>query len=512
MNKATQFLNQAGRQICAVTYWLGLLALPGASAEVPADFRLPASDNHYRQVKDYIEAVPDADYRHATPAAIEAFRDLKFGVRIHWGLYSLWQLPDESWPFLKMSDERRQEYQELIKQWNPRSFVAEDWMSFFERAGMKCFAITAKHHDGFSLFDTKTRVHRRVNWTAAGGPQIEDCDVAHSVRETPDGRDIVAELCAAARRHSLKIDLYFSHPDWYDADFRPYVYHPLQTPHAAELAHIDAASLARLHGRAVTMVPDPSPEETARMMARHREQLRELLTNYGPIDMLCLDMWLGPAVWPQLKETVKELRRLQPNVMLRARGIGNYGDYYTPERFVPDAKENTAMPWMVIYPLASGFSYDPEASHYKGAKWVMDNLVDAVAKGGNFMVGIGPDGAGQFHPTAVAQLEQVGAWLRANGEAIYATRPRTGGLWHQGDSIRFTESKDGQFVYALALTRPGQRLVLAGIRAEPGSRIVLLGENRFCAWRPTAEGVEVEVDPATPASLAYAFKIVRARD
>jgi alpha-L-fucosidase len=350
-----------------------------------------------------------------------------------------------------------------------------------------------------------------VNWTARGGPQIEECDLAYSVSETPFHRDVVAELCTAARRHHLKIDLYFSHPDWYDADFRPYVYHPLQTPHAAELGHIDPGTLAKRQARPPVIVPDPTAEETARMIARHRAQLRELLTNYGPIDMLCLDMWLGPSVWPMLKETIKELRQLQPDVMLRARGIGNYGDYYTPENFVPGAKGNTGMPWMVIYPLAHSFSYDPEAKNYKGAKWVIDNLVDAVAKGGNFMVGIGPDGSGRFHPAAVKQLEEVGAWLRANGEAIYATRPRPGELWREGNDVRFTQSKDGEAIYAIALARPDGKLVLSSLRAAIGSSIVLLGSDRPCSWQATDAGLEITLDPRTPPSPAYAFRIVPAR-
>jgi alpha-L-fucosidase len=464
-----------------------------------------------RQVQDYIEPEPNPGYRHAPPAAFEAFRDMKFGVRIHWGLYSVWEQQEESWPFLRMSNERRQEYQQLFTQWNPRGFDAEEWMGFFERAGMKCFAFTAKHHDGFSLFDTKTRVRRRVNWIAPGGPKIEDCDLAYSVSETPFRRDVVAELCAAARRHQIKIDLYFSHPDWYDADFRPYVYHPLQTPHAAELGRIDPGTLAKRQARPPVIVPDPSPEETARMIARHRAQLRELLTNYGPIDMVCLDMWLGPSVWPAVRETIGELRQLQPDVMLRARGIGNYGDYYTPEKFVPGARENTGMPWMVIYPLAHSFSYDPDAKNYKGAKWVIDNLVDAVAKGGNFMVGIGPDSQGRFHPSAITQLEEVGAWLRTNGEAIYATRPRAREGWHEGD-IRFTQSKDGKTVYAIALARPDGKLLLSSLRAEPGSSILLLGSDRPCSWQATAGGLAIAFDPGTPASPAYAFRIIPARD
>ena len=85
---------------------------------------------------------------------------------------------------------------------------------------MKVFAFTTKHHDGFSMFDTKTRVRQRANWTAPGGAKLEACDTAYSIMDTPFHRDVVRELCDAARRHGIKIDLYFSHPDWYDADFR----------------------------------------------------------------------------------------------------------------------------------------------------------------------------------------------------------------------------------------------------------------------------------------------------
>ena len=109
--------------------------------------------------------------------------------------------------------------------------------------------------------------------------------------------------------------------------------------------------------------------------------------------------------------------------MIRARGIGNYGDYYTPEGFVPGSKSNTGMPWMVIYPLARGFSYDPDASQYKGAPWIIKNIVDTSAKGGSFQVGVGPDGTGRFHPAAIQQLRETGKWLKVCGGGIYATRP-----------------------------------------------------------------------------------------
>ena len=123
---------------------------------------------------------------------------------------------------------------------------------------------------------------------------------------------------------------------------------------------------------------------------------------------------------------MKQLRKLQPDVMFRARGIGNYGDYYTPEGFVPGAKENTAMPWMVIYQLGGMWSYQPDATKYKGAAWIITNLVDVVAKGGNFMVGIGPDARGRFIPRRLKPSRRpVPGWSSMARPSTTPARART---------------------------------------------------------------------------------------
>jgi alpha-L-fucosidase len=494
---------------------VGGLSLAGAAAmPAPTNRRLPITDVHYRRVKSYIEEQPLPGYHWASEAAYEAFRDIKYGVRIHWGLYSLGERSGESWPFLVMPPEEKQRYQELYRTWNPAGFDASEWMDLFAESGLKMFAFTTKHHEGFSMFDTRTRVRRRVNWTAPGGWRIEPCDLAYSIMETPFRRDVVKELCEAARHRGIKIDLYFSHPDWYDADFRPYNFHPLQVPSSPKLlTEWETETIPRL-GSHMVMAPDPTPEETGRMMARHRAQLTELLTNYGPIDMMCLDQWLGPAVWPQLRETVMHMRKLQPDVMLRARGIGNYGDYYTPEGFVPGSPENTDMPWFVIHALGSSFSYDPVPENYKGAGWIIRNLVDSVAKGGNFMVGIGPNGNGRFHPAAVAQLREAGEWLKINGEGIYATRPREGELWSEGEHVRFTRTKDGRRVYAYALQWPGKQMVLGTVRARPESEVCMLGYPEALNWRHDPQrGTVIELpamlqdEGRRPGRFAFGFRM-----
>ena len=505
-----------------MSVWKGAIALAAAwviafgGSAVAQNLRLPESDVHNKRTNDYVEETPDADYQHASPAALEAFRDIKYGIRIHWGIYSIVQSQHTSWPFLEYSYQQKQDYQQLYKTWNPKSFDADQWMKFFKDNGMRMFAMTTNHHDGFTMYDTKTRVKRRVNWTAPGGPVLEDCDLAYSIMETPFHRDVIRELCDSGRKFGLKIDLYYSHPNWYDADFRPYCFHPVTTPDIKAHPELYAKSDIRKKKTAKDYMeaPDPTSEEAARMIARHRQQLTELLTNYGKIDMICLDMWLGKKNWPEIRETMKLLRKIQPDVMFRARGIGNYGDYYTPEGFVPGSKENTDMPWFVIYPLATDFAYDPDPAKYKGSRWIVNNLIDAVAKGGNFMVAIGPDADGVFHPKAVEQIEEAGRWIKVNASAIYDTRPRGGDDWHEGASVRFTRSKDNKTVYAICLEHPGAQLTLKSVKPAAGSTITLLGNDKPLKWTCSAEqGLVIQMPTdlpaadAKPATLAWAFKI-----
>ncbi len=485
----------------------------------PFSHKLPKTDIHYRMTSGYVEDEPVAEYTWAPEAAYEAFNDIKFGIRLHWGVYATQQI-EASWPLLRMPFEKRQAYQELYRSWYPADFDAEEWMDLFEAAGARMFAFTAKHHDGFSMFNTKTRVTKRVNWLADGGPVIEDCDLPYSIMETPFRRDVVKELCAVAQRRRIKVNLYFSHPDWYDADFKPYNYHPLQVPDAAKLAVVEKNLKPEIEDpekyfrdAGLVVVSNPTPAETERMMVRHRQQLEEILTEYGRVDMLCLDQWLGPAVWPALRETILHIRKLCPDLMIRARGIGNYGDYYTPERFVPGARENSDVPWFVIYPLASIFAYDAKAGNYKGAPWIVKNLIDSVSKGGAFMVAVGPDGSGKFHPEAVRQLRQTGDWLKVNGEGIYATRPREGELWKEGEQIRFTQTKDGRTVYAFSLTWPGEQLVLRTVNPRKKADIHLLGTATALEWRHSrAGGLVIQLpqrlrDALPGGGLVYCFRI-----
>ena len=186
-------------------------------------------------------------------------------------------------------------------------------------------------------------MRNRANWDrgrrACGS---RPCDLAYSIMETPFRRDVVKELCDAAHKRGIRIDLYFSHPDWYDADFRPYADHPSQVPSS----RIDPGwkQTREKIGELLWMAPDPTPEEVTRMMARHRAQIEELLTNYGEIDMLSWISGWGRRSGPSSGKRCFSIRELQPNVMVRARGIGNYGDYYTPEGICPARRPTRRCP------------------------------------------------------------------------------------------------------------------------------------------------------------------------
>ena len=498
--------------------------LVSQSAEPQSEHRLPGNDEDYQRSKAYIEEIPAPSYHWASQRAVEAFKDMKFGLRIHWGVYSIFGRPGESWPFLSLPFAERQSYNQAYKTWNPQEFDADAWMNLCQEAGLKMFAFTSKHHEGFSMFDTRTRVRQRANWTAPEGPAIEDCDLAYSIMETPFRRDVVQELTSAAHKRGIKIDLYFSHSDWYDADFRPYGWHPLQVPSSPRLWRAKPGEgteqefwddMKKQFGNQLVVVPDPTLAQVKRMVERHRAQLTELLTRYGTIDMMCLDIFWGPKVWPQMRETILKIRQLHPDVMLRARGIGNYGDYYTPEGFVPASKQATQMPWFVIYPLGSSFTYEPEASKYKGTAWIVSNLIDTTAKGGNFMVGVGPNGQGSFHSTAIEQLTGAGKWLKVNGEAIYGTRPRPGVLWSEGNNLRFTRSKDNRFVYCFVTDWPGKTLVIKSLEAHQAARVEMLGNGSKqlpAHWNST-DGLVISIpdnlqqESNRPCSFAWCFKI-----
>lgn len=460
----------------------------------------------------------DDDYKHASPAAVERFKDMKIGIRIHWGVYCL-NGSNPSWSLwyqkgqLKGGESYREssglsndDYVEYIKRYStfyqdfdPASYDPAQWARLFKRAGLKFAVLTTKHHDGFSLFDTETTVNALRRTDGGGYEKVRN---HYSIMETPYKKDIVGAYCEAMRGAGLATGLYFSNPDWNDYDFRFGQHHLYRDP-------------------GYTRESDPAG--WMRALMRHRQQLVELCSNYGRIDILSLDHGLPLEAWPELKETIKTVRRLQPDIMIRHRGIGAYGDHFTPEGNRPPLPGVSSDPektahyredraWCKIGGTDGHPGYSPDQKPINTTKAV-HQLIEICALGGIMQVGFGPGPDGRFHPNVVKFFHEFGDWLSVNGEGIYATRPRTDGNWKEGENVYYTHTKDDRYMFAIATTWPGERLILTTIEPKADSRVMMLGFDRPLKWKQNDGKLTITIPRRLqdaenrPCGHAWIFKI-----
>jgi len=346
-----------------------------------------------------------------TPSSEEADRirrmkwwhEARFGMFVHWGLYSVlgrheWVMEDEGIPVA--------EYTPLAQRFKPKPNAARDWAKLARAAGQKYMVMTTKHHEGFCMFDTKL---------------TEYC----APRQGP-GRNLVREYVEAARAEGLRVGFYYSLMDWH---------------------HPDGARCAN--------------DETARkrFVAYTHGLIRELMTNYGKIDILWYDVaWpLDAAGW-ESERMNQMVFQLQPDILVNNRNKLP-GDFSTPEQHITAEKKGRA--WETCMTLNDSWGYQRADDAWKSPKQVVRNLIECVRDGGNYLLNIGPRADGSIPDESVRVLTEVGQWMHRNGESIYQSDPCQP---RHSEYASFT--RKGNTLYMHVYFWPGDYVVVAGLKTQ----------------------------------------------
>jgi alpha-L-fucosidase len=450
---------------------------------------------------------------------LEDWQDLKFGLMMTWGPYSQWGIveswslspEDYGWSQRKKGNkpksyfEYKKEYEDLQKTFNPIDFAPERWAKAAKYAGIRYVMPMSKHHDGFCMFDTKTTDYK-----------ITDKKTPF---HTAPKADIVKEIVKSFSSEGFRIGMYFSKPDWHSRDYWSDYFPPLD--------------------RNVNYDPDSYPEKWEKFVQFTHEQIMELMTNYGDIDILWLDGGWVAKQNPQemedfyrnslknipsgflknkivnqdirMDEIAAKARKLQPGLIVVDRAVpGVNENYLTPENRIPE--KMIPFPWESCITATNSWSYTPNDT-YKSSKQIIHILVDIVSKGGNLLLNIAPGPNGDWDSTAYQRLQEIGDWMHLNSEAIYDTRAIAP---YRSGKVCYTQNKKTKAVYSIYLpdkdeTTLPSKVRLHSIHPKKGSIINLLGYGKV-KWEKVDGDVIITVPGKAivnpPCKEAWTFKMV----
>lgn len=320
-----------------------------------------------------------------------AFRADRFGMFIHWGLYAI---PARGEWVRSPEEITIEEYQQYFDEFDPYAYDPKEWARLAKRAGMKYAVMTAKHHDGFCMFDSQYTDYKCTNTRA--------------------GRDLIREYIEAFRAEGLKVGIYYSIIDWHHPDYPAYGdrQHPMRANEAfRDVKHNFNNYLEYMHN-----------------------QVREILTNYGTIDLLWFDFSYDDMTGEKWQATklMEMIRSLQPHVIVDNRLGGDLklsdppvyaGDFVSPEQIIPPEgvtnEEGRLLPWEACITLNRHWGYCSADHDYKSPKTVIRTLAECVSKGGNLLLNVGPDARGRIPKESVEILNAVGEWMEKNSDSIY---------------------------------------------------------------------------------------------
>ncbi|MEC3908799.1 alpha-L-fucosidase [Tamlana sp. 2201CG12-4] len=313
------------------------------------------------------------------------FQEAKFGMFIHWGLYSILagefegkEIPGiGEWAY-KRANLPTDKYEALVKEFNPIKFEAEQWAKTAKDAGMKYLLITTKHHDGFSLFDSKV--------------------TKYDIMSSPYKKDIIKELQLACKKHDVKLCLYYSIIDWHHKD--------------VSYRHRD------------------SKQDFSNYVQNYmKPQLKELLSgDYGEIGMVWFDgFWESWWTADMGKDVYDYIYKMNPNIIINDR-LGKpkniIGDYITPEQNIPAIPTSTLKEddcWETVLTMNNTWGYKKNDDNWKSPREIIRTLIEIASRGGNLTLNVGPTGEGLIPEGSTDVLKKVGQWMQVNGEAIYGT-------------------------------------------------------------------------------------------
>lgn len=442
------------------------------------------------------------------------WRDAKFGMFIHWGVYSI---PAGEWNgkiydgisewIMSHADIPVAEYEKLPPQFNPVKYDAAEWVRIAKEAGMKYLVITSKHHDGFAMYDSK----------------VSDYDIVDS---TPYGRDVLAPLSAECTKVGIRFCTYHSILDWH---------HPAQEPdYREQVSEEDDEDGWEKYG--MNLIKPGRKEEFKQYM---KAQLREIVTQYDPAIMWFDGGWTNWWTVEDGKEILNLLWAMNPDMIINNRATEDeetdmwLGDYGTPEQHIPDG--GLDYDWETCMTMNDSWGYKRSDSNWKPTKVLLLNLVDIASKGGNFLLNVGPTDEGLIPEPSVQRLKEIGAWLKVNGEAIYGTSPwrkRKEGPTeisfinsYEGDYADFVApeysaqdicfTSKGDTVYAICLAWPDKKVTIKSLAQSKKIQIksvTMLGIDGDLEWSFNEKGLTIKAPKKKPCEHVFVFKIVRNSD
>lgn len=416
---------------------------------------------------------------------LEDWKDLKFGLLMHWGPYSQWGVV-ESWSICPEDlswaqggqkpgvaanyNEYVKAYEGLKNTFNPTKFNPEKWAIAAKDAGMKYMVFTTKHHDGFCMFDSRFTDYKITD---------KDCPYASQPKA-----DVTREIFNTFRQNDFWIGAYFSKPDWHSN------YYWWDRFPASD--------------RNCNYSIEKHPDQWKKFVDYTYNQIDELVSNYGKVDILWLDGgWVRKTndaeIFQNLTDTTegsrwarnpqsqdinmpllaKQIRAKQSEILIVDRAVpGPQQNYLTPEQHIP--KDGLPYPWETCMSMGDSWSFVPN-DRYKSVEVLIKNLVDIVSKGGNYLLNVGPSPDGELDPEAYNRLAGIGKWIKINGEAIYGSRRFTS--YNDGENIRYTQSKDGTTIYIFLLKYPEAPLQLSNIHLPKNSKLKMLGSSKIIPWK-----------------------------